>query len=87
MKASFSFCNVNGNEATKSPIAGVGSPMNEVVCLSSMLNLARRSSANTAKKKATNGRMLKSAISRRHRSDVSTTLKLGRDKSLPTIIH
>lgn len=58
IKASFSDSNINGNDATKSPIAGVGSPMNDVVCLSSILNLARRNSANIAKKKAAKGTML-----------------------------
>ena len=46
---------MKGKDATNIPIAGVGRPMKDVVCLSSILNLARRKAAKTARKKAAKG--------------------------------
>ena len=46
-----SLCDTS-SEPQKSALAGVGSPMNEVVCLVSRLNLARRIAENAAITKA-----------------------------------
>ena len=63
INARWSLFKVKGNDATKSPMAGVGNPMKEVVCLSSMLNLARRKAANIARKNAAKATRLKPDMS------------------------
>ncbi|HNQ00575.1 MAG TPA: hypothetical protein PKK99_16045, partial [Bacteroidia bacterium] len=52
-KAFRSCFNINGNDTTKSVFAGVGSPINEVLCLVSMLNFA---SLRAEKTVITNGK-------------------------------
>ena len=45
------------NDPQNKALAGVGSPMNEVLCLGSMLNLPSRNAENTAMMKAVYGKM------------------------------
>lgn len=48
-RASIPCCHSMPSEAQRSDPAGVGSPQNSTVCVSSMLNLARRSAENAAR--------------------------------------
>lgn len=50
---------ISGNEAIKIAIAGIGKPLNEVTCSSSVLKIARRSAPNTGIRNAKNGSMNK----------------------------
>ena len=51
---------MNGSDAMKSPTAGTGSPINDVVWRVSMLNFASRTAAKAAKMKANIGNTLTS---------------------------